>query len=179
MSDFSLLPISWDTPFAESSDVSVAAASTLRIFTFPRSALKETVRQSPSLEHRLYEQALCELDDVREWMKNLGQKSAAEKIATFLFLLSHQVDPLVKAIRIISKFRSSDRTSRTFWDLRSRQTADSDVIAQGTEADESEEPVGECGLLLFLTGRCQTDWQLTAIILENPDPYQSVLRPFV
>ncbi len=68
----------------------------MRICTFPRSALEETVRQSPGLEHRLHEQALCELDDVREWMINLGQKSAAEKVATFLFLLSRQVDPLVE-----------------------------------------------------------------------------------
>ena len=96
MSGFSLLPISWDTPFAESSDVSVDAASTVRICTFPRSALEETVRQSPGLEHRLHEQALCELDDVREWMTTLGQMSAAEKIATFLLLLSHQVDPMVE-----------------------------------------------------------------------------------
>lgn len=83
-------------PFAESSDVSAEAASTVRICTFPRSALEEMVRQSPGLEHRLHEQALRELDDARDWMMTLGQKSASEKVATFLLLLSRHVDPLVE-----------------------------------------------------------------------------------
>ena len=83
-------------PFATSSDVSAEAASTVRICTFPRSALEEMVRQSPGLEHRLHEQALRELDDAREWMMTLGQRSAAEKVATFLLLLSRHVDPLVE-----------------------------------------------------------------------------------
>jgi len=83
-------------PFATSSDVSAEAASTVRICTFPRSALEEMVRQSPGLEHRLHEQALRELDDAREWMMTLGQTSAAEKVATFLLLLSRHVDPLVE-----------------------------------------------------------------------------------
>ncbi|SFD96881.1 CRP/FNR family transcriptional regulator, anaerobic regulatory protein [Sulfitobacter brevis] len=83
-------------PFAASSDVSAEAASTVRICTFPRSALEDMVRQSPGLEHRLHEQALRELDDAREWMMTLGQKSAAEKVATFLLLLSRHVDPLVE-----------------------------------------------------------------------------------
>ncbi len=80
-------------PFAESSEVGAEAASTVRLCTFPRSALKEMVRQSPDLEHRLHEQALRELDDAREWMMILGQKSAAEKVASFLLLLGRHIDP--------------------------------------------------------------------------------------
>lgn len=83
-------------PFAESSDVSAEAASVVRICHFPRSALEDMVRQSPGLEHRLHEQALRELDDAREWIMTLGQKSAAEKVATFLLLLSRHVDPTVE-----------------------------------------------------------------------------------
>jgi len=82
-------------PFAESSDVGAEAASTVRICAFPRSALEEMVRQSPGLEHRMHQQALRELDDAREWMMILGQKSAAEKIASFLLLLSRHVDPMI------------------------------------------------------------------------------------
>lgn len=81
-------------PFSESSEISAEAASTVRLCTFPRSALEDIVRQSPTLEHRLYRQALRELDDARDWMMTLGQKSAAEKVASFLLLLSRHVDPM-------------------------------------------------------------------------------------
>ncbi len=81
-------------PFSETSDISAEAASTVRICTFPRSALEEMVRQSPALEHRLHQQALRELDDARDWMMTLGQKSASEKVASFLLLLGRHIDPM-------------------------------------------------------------------------------------
>lgn len=81
-------------PFSDMSEVSAEAASTVRLCTFPRSALEEMVRQSPALEHRLHRQALRELDDARDWMMTLGQKSASEKVASFLLLLGRHVDPL-------------------------------------------------------------------------------------
>lgn len=81
-------------PFAESSDVGAEAASTVRLCTFSRSALEQMVRQAPALEHRLHRQALRELDDARDWMMTLGQKSASEKVASFLLLLAAHVDPL-------------------------------------------------------------------------------------
>ena len=81
-------------PFAESSNVGAEAASTVRLCTFSRSALEQMVRQAPALEHRLHRQALRELDDARDWMMTLGQKSASEKVASFLLLLAAHVDPL-------------------------------------------------------------------------------------
>jgi len=81
-------------PFSESSDVGAEAASTVRICTFPRAALEEMVRRSPGLELRLHKQALRELDDARNWMMTLGQKSAHEKVASFLLLLGDHIDPL-------------------------------------------------------------------------------------
>lgn len=80
-------------PFAKSSEVSAEAASTVRLCTFPKSVLEEMVRQSPGLEHRLHAQALRELEDAREWMMTLGQKTAAEKVASFLILLGRHIDP--------------------------------------------------------------------------------------
>lgn len=82
-------------PFAECSEVGAEAATTVRLCAFPRSALEEMVGQSPGLEHRLHAQALRELDDAREWMMILGQKSAAEKVASFLLLLGRHIDPYV------------------------------------------------------------------------------------
>ncbi|WP_324751722.1 Crp/Fnr family transcriptional regulator [Roseovarius sp. Pro17] len=83
-------------PFAESSDVSAEAASAVRICGFPRSTLEEMVRQSPGLEQRLHAQSLRELDDAREWMMILGQKTASEKVASFLLHLSNHIDPYVE-----------------------------------------------------------------------------------
>ncbi len=80
-------------PFADTSEFSAEAASTVRLCTFPRAALEEMVRQSPGLGQRLHRQALRELDDAREWMMTIGQKSAAERVASFLLLLARHVDP--------------------------------------------------------------------------------------
>ena len=85
-------------PFSETSDVNAEAASTVRICAFPRAALEDMARQSPALEHRLHRQALRELDDARDWMMTLGQKSAAEKVASFLLLLARHVDPLTDGV---------------------------------------------------------------------------------
>ena len=82
-------------PFSEASDVSAEAASDVRLCAFPRSALENMVRQSPGLEKRLHAQSLRELDDAREWMLILGQKSASEKVASFLLHLASHIDPYV------------------------------------------------------------------------------------
>lgn len=81
-------------PFAESSDVSAEAASAVRLCTFSGVALKDMIRESPALQDRLHRQALRELDDARDWMMTLGQKSAVERVASFLLLLSRHIDPL-------------------------------------------------------------------------------------
>lgn len=88
-------------PFAQSSEVWAHAASAVRLCSFPRSALEEMVRQSPELEHRLHKQALRELDEAREWMMILGQKSAAEKVASFLLLLGHHIDPYAEGFSAV------------------------------------------------------------------------------
>jgi CRP/FNR family transcriptional regulator len=80
-------------PFAESGAVTAEAANTVRICSFSRSVLETMICQSPGLERRLYEQALRELDEARDWMMTLGRKSAAEKVASFLLLVGQHVDP--------------------------------------------------------------------------------------
>ncbi|CTQ34342.1 Crp/Fnr family transcriptional regulator [Jannaschia rubra] len=82
-------------PFAEASNVSAVAASTVRLCVFPRSDLEDMAQRSHAFEHRLHTQSLRELDDAREWLMILGQKSASQKLASFLLLLGTHIDPRV------------------------------------------------------------------------------------
>lgn len=75
-------------PFAGDSDVLVEAATDLRVCSFPRRMLETMMTASPAFEARMHRQALRQLDEAREWMMALGRKSAAERVATFLVMLS-------------------------------------------------------------------------------------------
>ncbi|WP_136656508.1 Crp/Fnr family transcriptional regulator [Nitratireductor sp. XY-223] len=80
-------------PFKTSSDTNAESATTVRLCTFPRSAVDRMIEESPNLEHRLLEQTLKELDEARGWMVTLGRKTAAEKVASFLYLIATNIDP--------------------------------------------------------------------------------------
>ncbi len=80
-------------PFRSSSEIAAEAATEVRVCSFPKRALEEMVREAPELEHRLHEQALKELDEAREWILTLGRKTAAEKVASFLYLIASHIDP--------------------------------------------------------------------------------------
>lgn len=80
-------------PFARQSDVTVEAATEVRVCSFPATVLEAMVKESPELEHRLHEQTLKELDEARDWMLTLGRKTASEKVASFLYMVAMHVDP--------------------------------------------------------------------------------------
>lgn len=69
------------------------AASDVELCRMPRAALEKLVENNPPLENRLMRQALRELDEAREWIVMLGRKSAAEKVASFLYLVATQSRP--------------------------------------------------------------------------------------
>lgn len=75
-------------PFAEESDVLVEAATAVELCSFPRHMLKTMTAGSTALENRLHRQALRQLDEARDWMMTLGQKTAAEKVASFIIMLA-------------------------------------------------------------------------------------------
>lgn len=69
------------------------AASDVDLCRVPKGALERLIVEKPNLEHRLMQQALRELDEAREWMVTLGRKTAAEKVASFVYLIATYLDP--------------------------------------------------------------------------------------
>jgi CRP/FNR family transcriptional regulator len=79
------------------STINAEAATTVSLCTFPRTTIERLLREQPELERRLFLQALDELDEARNWLVNLGRKTAAEKIASFLLLIARNIDPDAEA----------------------------------------------------------------------------------
>lgn len=79
--------------FGQNNDVTAEAASEVKLCKVPRPALERLVAGNPQLEHRLMQQTLRELDEARDWMMTLGRKTAAEKVASFLYLIATHIDP--------------------------------------------------------------------------------------
>ena len=80
-------------PFSKENDFAVEAATEVKLCSFPSAILEQLTTTAPELEHRLHRQALKELDEAREWMLTLGRKSAAERVASFLYFIALHIDP--------------------------------------------------------------------------------------
>lgn len=80
-------------PMASESRVTAETASDVELCMFPKPALEALMRDGGPVEHRIMMQALRELDEARDWMVTLGRKTAAEKVASFLYLLATHIDP--------------------------------------------------------------------------------------
>ena len=63
---------------------------------FRRKQFEAILSHNSSLERRLLEMTLDELDAAREWMLLLGRKTAREKLASFLFILARRAALLDK-----------------------------------------------------------------------------------
>ncbi|PRD41893.1 transcriptional regulator [Phyllobacterium phragmitis] len=79
--------------FGQDNQITAEAASDVELCKVPRAALEKLIAEYPQLEHRLMQQVLRELDEARDWMMTLGRKSAAEKVASFLYLIATHTDP--------------------------------------------------------------------------------------
>ena len=80
-------------PFASASRITAEAASEVDLCLIPKPVLETMLTESAPLERRVMMQALRELDEARDWMVTLGRKSAAEKVASFLYLIATHIDP--------------------------------------------------------------------------------------
>ncbi|MEM6906470.1 MAG: helix-turn-helix domain-containing protein [Pseudomonadota bacterium] len=81
------------------------AVTPVRMCLFQRREFEALLAQSKSLEHRLLEMTLDELDAARDWMLLLGRKTALEKLASFLMILSRRTSardnqPLADGLRV-------------------------------------------------------------------------------
>ena len=63
------------------------AATPVKLCVFSRVRFERILKEFPTLEKRLLEMTLDELDAARDWMLLLGRKTAKEKIASFLAIL--------------------------------------------------------------------------------------------
>lgn len=68
----------------------VTATTDIILCCFDREPFEQLVIDTPHVAQRLMELALDELDAARDWMLLLGRKTAREKIATFIELLSRR-----------------------------------------------------------------------------------------
>ena len=78
-------------PFGATSGHGVTALTTAKVCVFSRRDFDAFAREHPSLEHKLLQRTLAELDRTRRWMLLLGRKSASEKLATFLIEMSERL----------------------------------------------------------------------------------------
>jgi CRP/FNR family transcriptional regulator len=99
-------------PFADTSTVTVEAATDVELCVFPKGEFDKMMREQPDFEHRLLEQTLLQLDDARIWMVTLGRKSAQEKVTSLLLLLSSRlgepVDEKPQGKRFILPLKRAD-----------------------------------------------------------------------
>ncbi len=76
--------------FKERSPYFAEAATDVELCIFPKPAFERILKEKPDLEFRLFQDTLDELDAARDWMLLLGRKTAAEKVASFLYMIARR-----------------------------------------------------------------------------------------
>jgi CRP/FNR family transcriptional regulator len=75
-------------PWRQSCPYDAVAVTDVTLCTFERGRFEALVREHPTLEHRMFEYALDDLDAAQEWLLLLGRKTAGEKVASLIRLFS-------------------------------------------------------------------------------------------
>ena len=78
-------------PFGGATPYSVTALTDASVCVFARNDFDRLSHQHPTLEQKLLERTLDELDRTRRWMLLLGRMNAAQKLASFLLELSERL----------------------------------------------------------------------------------------
>lgn len=77
-------------PLRPSAPYDAIAITPVRMCLFHRSQFEDLLGKQQTLERRLLEMMLDELDAAREWMLLLGRKTARERLASFLMILARR-----------------------------------------------------------------------------------------
>ena len=75
-------------PYLGDSDITAEPVSETKLCSFSRATVERMIESTPDLQHRLYLQALSELEDARELLLTLGRRTARERVAAFLLFVS-------------------------------------------------------------------------------------------
>ncbi|MEL6317783.1 MAG: Crp/Fnr family transcriptional regulator [Pseudomonadota bacterium] len=79
--------------FRETAPCDAIAASEVLLCQFERAAFDALMRDLPTLRARLLDITITELDASRDWLTLLGQKTAREKLSSFLLMLLRRANP--------------------------------------------------------------------------------------
>ncbi|MEO1026705.1 MAG: Crp/Fnr family transcriptional regulator [Pseudomonadota bacterium] len=69
----------------------IEAVSQIELCIFPRPKFEDLLHKYPSLEFKLLNRTMSELQIAREWMVLLGRKTAEERVATFLLHVAEKM----------------------------------------------------------------------------------------
>jgi CRP/FNR family transcriptional regulator len=83
-------------PMRPNAPYEAVAVSPVKMCLFGRAQFETILQESQSLERRLLEMTMDELDAARDWMVLLGRKSAQERVASFLVILARRRANLTK-----------------------------------------------------------------------------------
>lgn len=89
--------------YREEARCDATAVSEVLVCQFERNAFERLMEASPELRARFLDLALDELDAAREWLTLLGQKTAREKVATFLAMIARRQRDAAPGARVIAE----------------------------------------------------------------------------
>ena len=78
-------------PYSSAPGMFAEAATDLEVCCFSGSAFDDLLAQRRDIERALLQRALKDLDAARDWMFLLGRKTAEEKVASFLAMISDRM----------------------------------------------------------------------------------------
>ena len=78
-------------PYADNSSLIAEAATDLDLCCFSGRVFEDLLAEHHDLESALLKQVLRDLDSARDWMFLLGRKSAQERVAHFLLMISERM----------------------------------------------------------------------------------------
>lgn len=71
-------------------DYDIIAATPVTLCTFRKPDFERLLSRNPSVERRLLDMTLDELDAARDWMTLLGRKSARERVASLILMMARR-----------------------------------------------------------------------------------------